>query len=201
MLQFISVVAVNEAGQGGGVAVDVGVKEQPAVCLLVELGESALLLMLVSVVVYHDLRRSYRRTTVIKGVRLFNARLPVVSVQISQLVVEPKIAVLDPVRVEHRHHLKDEDLAQHEAGLAVAEEKADEAFDEVGGRGLRWMHPGSQKDNWAVSQSSYFDAYLKGRSLAFGKISSLRQGSFSEKDSMLLGEVMVMSETFLRSYE
>ena len=50
-------VAVDEAGQRGGVAVDIGVEEQPAVGLLMELREFALLMLLVAVVVDQELRR------------------------------------------------------------------------------------------------------------------------------------------------
>lgn len=116
----------------------------------------------------------------IEGVRLFDARLPVVPVEVPQLVVEAEVAVLHSIGVEHRNHLEDEELAQHEAGLAVTEQEADEALGEVGGRGFGGMHPCSQQDDRAVSQPAYLRAYLKGRSLALGNISSLKQGSLSE---------------------
>lgn len=115
-----------------------------------------------------------------KGVRLFYARLPIIPVEVPQLVVEAEVSVLHSVGVEHGNHLEDKDLAQHEAGLAIAEEEADEAFDEVRGRCFGWVHPGSQQDDRAVSQSAYPRAYLKGRSLALGNISSLKQGYLSE---------------------
>ena len=67
-------------------------------------------------------------------------------------MVEAEVAVLDSIRVEHGHHLEDKELAQQEAGLAVAEEEADEALDEVGGGGLGGMHPGRQQDHRAVAQ-------------------------------------------------
>lgn len=113
---------------------DIGIKKQSTVCLLMELSEFALFLMLVSIVIYYDLCCSNRRTNIIEGVRLFNTCLPIVSIQISQLMVKSKIAMFDSVRVEHRNHVKNKNLAQHKACLAVAKKKSDEAFNEVRGR-------------------------------------------------------------------
>lgn len=50
MFYLVSVIAVDETRQCRGVPVDVCVQEQSAVCFLVELGEFALLLVLVPVV-------------------------------------------------------------------------------------------------------------------------------------------------------
>ena len=48
-----------------------------------------------------------------EGVRLFYARLPIIPVEVPQLVVEAEVSVLHSVGVEHGNHLEDKDLAQH----------------------------------------------------------------------------------------
>lgn len=57
------------------------------------------------------------------------------------------------------------------------------------------------EDDWVVLQSTSIKGYLCGLSLGKGKISSLIKGYFSEVDSILLAEVIVISCIFLLWYE
>ncbi len=60
MLQFVSVVAVDEAGEGRGVSMHIGIDEQSTVCLLIKLSEFALLVISIAIIVYKDLCRTDR---------------------------------------------------------------------------------------------------------------------------------------------
>lgn len=48
-------------------------------------------------------------------------------------MVEPKVAMLHAIRIEHGHYLKDEQFSQEHACLTVACEELNESFDEEGG--------------------------------------------------------------------
>lgn len=76
--------------------------------------------------------------------------LAVVAIEVSKLVVESEVAVLDSVRVEHGDDVEDEEFPQHHTGLALGEEEVDESFDEVGGRGLGGVHSRRQQHHWTV---------------------------------------------------
>jgi hypothetical protein len=55
-------------------------------------------------------------------------------------VIEPKVAVLDAVRVQHGDYLKNEHLAQNAGCTAVAQKKLYDSFDEKGRRCFRRMY-------------------------------------------------------------
>lgn len=87
----------------------------------------------------HLLRVEYRRVQ-------FFVWVDPLSIQVHHTQIAAIVPHNNPVRIEHRHDLEDEVLAEYLGDVGIAEQKFDYVLDNIGSHGFPWVYSRSQKN-------------------------------------------------------